>query len=189
MKINLKDAINLNGVIKLKDELNDKLNQKLTRREKQYLFAGCCFAMIFILVIFVMLPLGRLNARMEKNIDIKEKQLNKVYEIGSKIKAIESANASSRASRGDFTVFGYLEDLAGKQNIKDKIEYMKPVTLADNKREAVEIRIKGVSEGDLIGFLYGIDTSPTNLKFNRFNLRKSEKDKTIDVTFQVQING
>ena len=183
MKINLKDMINL------KDVLNDKLNQKLTKREKQYLFAGCGFAMLFILVVFIMLPLGRLNARMEKNIDVKEKQLKKVYEIGSRIKAIESANANSRSSRGDFTVFGYLEDLAEKRNIKNKIEYMKPVTLADNKREAVEIRIKGVSEGDLIGFLYGIDTSPTSLKFNRFNLRKSEKDKTLDVTFQVQING
>lgn len=183
MKINIRD------MIRIKDELNDKLNQRLTRREKQYLFVGCGFAMLFILVVFIVLPLGRINARMEKNIDIKEKQLKKVYEIGSKIKAIESANTNNRSSSGDFTVFGYLEDLAEKQNIKNKIEYMKPVTLADNKREAVEIRIKGVSESDLIGFLYGIDTSPKSLKFNRFNLRKSEKDKTIDVTFQVQING
>lgn len=183
MKINLKDMINI------KDILNNKLNQKLSKSEKLYLLVGCGFAALFILVVFIVLPLGRLNAKMEKNIDIKEKQLKKVYEIGSKIKAIESANAHNRAMSGDFTVFGYLEDLAEKQNIKNKIEYMKPVTLADNKREAVEIRIKGVSEGDLIGFLYGIDTSPTTLKFNRFNLRKSEKDKTIDVTFQVQING
>ncbi len=183
MKINIKD------IISIKDELNNKLNEKLTRREKQYLFAGGGFAMLFILIVFIVVPLGRLNARMEKNIDLKEKQLNKVYEIGSKIKALEAANAGNQASRGDFTVFGYLEDLAEKQNIKNKIEYMKPVALADNKREAVEIRVKGISEGDLIGFLYGIDTSPTSLKFNRFNLRKSEKDKTIDVTFQVQING
>jgi type II secretory pathway component PulM len=183
MKINIKSIQNIQKM------LNDRLNEKLSKREKQYLLAGCAFAVLFILIVFIMLPLGKLNAKMEKNIDIKERQLKKVYEISSRIKAIESANAHSQAARGDFTVFAYLEDLAEKRNIKNKIEYMKPVASADNKREAVEIRIKGVFEEDLIGFLYGIDTSPTPLKINRFNLRKSEKDKNLDVTFQVQING
>lgn len=183
MKINLKYINNIKNI------LNDKLNDKLSKREKQYLLAGGAFAMLFILVIFIVLPLGKFNAKMEKNIDIKERQLKKVYEISSRIKAIEAANAQSKSARGDFTVFGYLENLAEKRNIKNRIEYMKPVASAGNEREAVEIRIKGVFEEDLIGFLYGIDTSPTPLKVNRFNLRKSEKDKNLDVTFQVQING
>ncbi len=183
MKINIKSIQNIQKT------LNGKLNEKLSKREKQYLLAGCAFAVLFILIVFIMLPLGKLNAKMEKNIDIKERQLKSVYEISSRIKAIESVNARSKAARGDFTVFGYLEDLADKRNIKDKIEYMKPVASAGNEREAVEIRIKGIFEDDLVGFLYGIDTSPTPLKIKRFNLRKSEKDKNLDVTFQVQING
>jgi hypothetical protein len=184
MKMNIKNILKNKRNI-----LNDKLNEKLSKREKQYLLAGCAFAILFILIVFIMLPLGKLNAKMEKNIDIKERQLKKVYEVSSRIKAIEAANANSQTARGDFTVFGYLEDLAEKRNIKNKIEYMKPVASAGNEREAVEIRIKGIFEEDLIGFLYGIDSSPTPLKVNRFNLRKSEKDKNLDVTFQVQING
>jgi hypothetical protein len=181
--------MNLERIINFKNILNDKLNEKLSKREKLYLLAGGAFAILFILVVFVMFPLGKFNSKMEKNIDIKERQLKKVYEISSKIQGIEAANAHSKAARGDFTVFGYLEDLAEKRNIKNKIEYMKPVASAGNERESVEIRLKGVFEEDLIGFLYGIDTSPTPLKVNRFNLRKSEKDKNLDVTFQVQING
>jgi hypothetical protein len=180
MKMNIKNIQNI---------LNDKINEKLSKREKQYLLAGSAFAILFILIVFIVLPLGKLNAKMERNIDIKERQLKKVYEISSRIKAIESANAHNQAARGNFTVFAYLENLAEKKNIKNKIEYMKPVTSAGKEIEAVEIRIKGVFEEDLIGFLYGIDTSPTPLKVNRFNLRKSEKDKNLDVTFQVQVNG
>jgi hypothetical protein len=181
--------MNFEYINNLKNILNNKLNEKLSKREKLYLFAGGAFALVFVLVVFIMLPLGKFNSRMEKNIDIKEKQLKKVYEISSKIQEIDAANAHSKAARGNFTVFGYLEDLAEKRNIKGKIEYMKPVASAGNEREAVEIRLKGVFEEELIGFLYGIDTSPTPLKVNRFNLRKSEKDKNLDVTFQVQING
>lgn len=175
--------------INVREIFDSKLNEKLTKREKMYLLAGGVFAVLFIFVVFVFLPLGRLNAKMEKNIDVKQRQLKKVYELSTRIKAIEGVNARSHSARGNFTVFGYLEDLAEKQNIKDRIEYMKPVAAGGNEPEAVEIRIKGVYEEGLIGFLYGIDNSPTPLKVKRFNLRKSEKDKNIDVTFQVQING
>lgn len=171
------------------DDIKLMINEKLSKRERMYLLGGGIFALVFIIVVFIFIPLGRYNNKIEKNIDIKERQLKKVYEIGSKIKAIENANKSHMASRGDFTVFGYLEDLAEKEDIKNRIEYMKPVAAAGNDREAVEIRIKGVFEASLISFLYGIENSPVPLKINRFSLRRNEKDKNLDVTFQVQING
>jgi hypothetical protein len=90
----------------------------------------------------------------------------------------------------NFTLFGFLEDLAARGRIKDRIEYMKPVTeAAGSSLESVELRIRGIYQEDLITLLYEIQRCPYSLSIKRINIRRMEKENNLDVTFQVARYG
>ncbi|HQP31602.1 MAG TPA: type II secretion system protein GspM [Deltaproteobacteria bacterium] len=159
--------------------------RQLEKREQLVLIGGGVFLVLFLLVVFIVMPLINQRAALTKAIAAKERQLAQVYELSAKVSALERVHRAGAGSQRGFTLFGFLEDLAKKQNVSERIEYMKPVTGGPNEQESVEVRIKGVYEEELIGLLYGIDTCPTPLKIRRLNLRRVDKDNNLDVTFQV----
>ena len=46
-------------------------------------------------------------------------------------------------------------------------------------------KIRGLYQEDLIGLLFGIETTPYPVKIKRLSLKSMEKDGNLDVTFQV----
>lgn len=163
--------------------------QQLDKRERYVLIGGGVFVALFILVVFILLPILGQRSALAKSIDAKDRQLKQVYELTAKINALERTNRASGGPQHGFTLFGYLEDLAKKQGVSERIEYMKPLGGGPREKESVEVRIKGLYEDELIGLMYGIDTCRTPLKIRRLNVRRIEKDKNLDATFQVQVNG
>ena len=163
--------------------------KQLDKREQYVLIGGGVFIALFILIVFIFMPLISQRAALAKTNAAKDRQLQQVYELTEKISALERVNRTSIGSQRGFTLFGYLEDLAKKQGVSERIEYMKPVTGGPNEKESVEVRIKGLYEDELIGLMYGIDTCRTPLKVRRLNVRRIEKDKNLDATFQVQVHG
>jgi len=163
--------------------------KQASQRERLVLLGGAAFVALFILVVFIIMPLIDYRANLAKSTVNKERQLKQVYELSAKITAMERANRISGGQRAGFTLFGFLEDLAKKQGMGDRIEYIKPVTGGAGEKETVEVRIKGLYEDEFIGLFHGIDTCPTPLMVRRLNLRRVDKDKNLDVTFQVQVHG
>jgi len=159
------------------------------QRERLVLLGGAAFVALFILVVFIIMPLIEYRANLTKQTVNKERQLKQVYELSAKITAMERANRISGGMRAGFSLFGFLEDLAKKQGVSERIEYIKPVTGGAGEKETVEVRIKGLYEDEFIGLFHGIDTCPTPLMVRRLNLRRVDKDKNLDVTFQVQVHG
>lgn len=159
------------------------------QRERLVLWGGGAFVALFILIVFIIMPLVSYRANVAKATMSKEQQLKEMYELSAKITALERANRSGGGMRPGFTLFGYLEDLAKKQGVSERIEYMKPVSGGAGEKDSVEVRIKGLFEDEFIGLMYGIDTCPTPLMVRRLNMRRVDKDKNLDVTFQVQVHG
>ena len=163
--------------------------KQANQRERLVFLGGAAFLILFILIVFVIMPLANYRADLIKTTMNKERQLKEVYELSAKIQAIERANRIDSGMSARFSLFGFLEDLAKKQGVSDRIEYIKPVTGGAGEKETVEVRIKGLYEDDFIGLFHGIDTCPTPLMVKRLNLRRVEKDKNLDATFQVQVHG
>jgi len=159
------------------------------KRERLVLLGGAAFLILFILMVLVVMPLASYRANLDKTITSKERQLKEVYELSAKIQAIERANRIGGGMSARFSLFGFLEDLAKRQGVSDRIEYIKPVAGGPGEKETVEVRIKGLYEDEFIGLFHGIDTCPTPLMVRRLNLRRVEKDKNLDATFQVQVHG
>jgi len=162
---------------------------KIAKREKLFVIGGGIFIAVFVLIVGIIMPLLHHRVALTNSIVAKDQQLKTVYDLSAKISALERANRASSGMQKNFTLFGFLEDLAKKQGINERIEYMKPVAGGADGAESIEVRIKGIYEEELIGLLYGVETCPTPLRIKRLNLRRVDKDKNLDVTFQVQVHG
>ena len=164
---------------------------RLSPRERLIVTGGAVFVIVFILLAGIIGPLVHYKSVYEKSIVTKDAQLKKIYAMSANIRGLKAVTSAGTASGNkQFTLFGYLEELAANLRINDRIEYMKPITdTTEANRESVEVKIKGLYQEDLIGLLFGIENTPYPVKIKRLNLRKIEKDGNLDVTFQVVSYG
>lgn len=164
---------------------------RLSPRERLIVAGGAVFVALFILIVGIITPLLHAGASLEKDIVSKDQQLKKIYIMSAGIKGFQSVAKTNPSTPGkQFTLFGYLEELSKQLGINDRIEYMKPISdTAEISRESVEVKIRGLYQDDLIGLLFGIESTPHPVKIKRLSLKKEEKDGVLDVTFQVIFYG
>jgi type II secretory pathway component PulM len=164
--------------------------KNLSRRERLVIVIAGAVLGVFVLTAGVVSPVVEYRARLADSVKSKEAQLKRVSELSSRIRAAQASGGASAVQQADFTLFGFLEELAAKVRVNDRIEYMKPISdSSGSAREAVEVRIRSVFQDDLVSLLYDIEHSPYALKIRRLNVRRVERDGTLDVTFQVFHHG
>ncbi|MGC9324909.1 MAG: type II secretion system protein GspM [Desulfomonilia bacterium] len=159
----------------------------LSRRERLIIGVGALFVGVFILVVFILTPLLDQHEEISTRVALQDQQLRRIYELSEGIRSVQK-NAEGAPSVGsqNFSLFGFLEQLAVDLGINDRIEYMKPISdSSDSSRESVEVKIRGLYQEDLIGLLYGIENTPYSLRIKRLNLKRLEREGILDVTFQV----
>ncbi len=164
--------------------------KKITRREKYMLMGGAAVVAVFLLLTMVIMPVMSQRTALKEGIASKTKRLEMVYELTGRIKAIEATASKNAAAGGDnFSIFGYFEEMAKRRGVNEKIEYMKPIGEKGAGSESVEIRLKGIYAEDLIRLLHGLNSAPVTVSVKRLNVRRVDRDKNIDVTFQVVVYG
>ncbi|MFY9397170.1 MAG: type II secretion system protein GspM [Desulfomonilia bacterium] len=164
--------------------------KNLSKRERLVLMIAGAVLGLFVLTAGVISPVVEYRDRLESSIGSKEAQLKRASELSSKIRVAQASGGVRTVQQADFTLFGFLEDLAAKVKVNDRIEYMKPISdSSGSAREAVEVRIRSVFQDDLVSLLYDIEHSPHALKIKRLNVRRVDRDGTLDVTFQVVHHG
>ncbi|HHO76946.1 MAG TPA: hypothetical protein ENN05_11060 [Deltaproteobacteria bacterium] len=159
----------------------------LSKRERMIVLGGGIFVAAFILIAGILMPFLDFRADTNTAIRNKDGQLRSIFELSAAIKSVElAARPGSRTDNKAFTLFGFLEELASKSGVNDRIEYMKPIIdAAESSRESVEVKIRGIYQEDLISLLYGIENCPDPLRIKRLHIRRVERDNNLDVTFQV----
>jgi general secretion pathway protein M len=95
-----------------------------------------------------------------------------------------------RRSKG-FTLFSFLDELAGKAGIKENIVYMKPKTVNQPggryKKTVVEMKCQGITTEQLTTYLHGVETSENMIDIKRLSVsKKGKKDETISAVLQVE---
>lgn len=164
---------------------------RLSPRERVIVAAGAVFVAVFILLAGIIGPLLHYQTRLDAMIASKDGQLRKVYAMSASIKGLQAA-AEKGAGMEDsrVTLFGFLEELAARLSINDRIEYMKPITdSTEAGHESVELKIKGLSQDDLVSLLFGIESTPYPLKIKHVIIRRQEKEGAVDLTLQVVSYG
>ena len=96
----------------------------------------------------------------------------------------------SQRNKG-FTLFSFLDKLAGGVGVKDNIKYMKPSSSTQTnslyKISRVEMKIEAISMDQLKAYLYRIETSKDMIRVKRIAITKTEKPKGfINVILEVE---
>ncbi len=177
------------------DSIVKKINlNKLSRREKLVLAGGGCLLLLFLLVQLVIAPVFARNAQRLRAIQAKTAMLGEMRGLRSEFEALKSTSqrAESRFSRRDkgFTLFSFLDQLAGKSGVKERVNYMRP-SKTDQKNSPfklsrVEMKLEAVTLEQLTNYLYGIETSRYYLTISKLSItRRDQKEGLLDAILQV----
>ena len=104
--------------------------KNLSRRERYILYLGLAFVCGFILIEFVISPTIDKHRRLENMMDGKTRALQEIQMLKAEY---DTFNDQARLARRhfaerekNFTLFSFMDRLAGDTGLKNKIVYMKP---------------------------------------------------------------
>lgn len=169
--------------------------KKLNRREKHIIYGAGCLLGLLIIIQFVIAPFFESKNRMQRNLQTKKSELEEMRGLQAEYNALKEKLQLSEISLGKrdkgFTLFSFMDQLAGQAGIKDRISYMKPSnTLQKNssyKISRVEMKLDNITLEQLSTYLYGIETSANMVMVKKLSITKEEKnDGLINVVLQVE---
>jgi general secretion pathway protein M len=169
--------------------------KKLNRREKYIVYGACGLIGLLIIVQFVITPFVENKNQMKRNLQTKKSELAEMQRLQAEHKTLKTKLQLSQTSIGkrekEFTLYSFLNQLAGQAGIKDRISYMRPTTTAQKnssyKLSRVEMKLDDVTLEQLTSYLYGIETSKNMVIVKKLSISKKEKDEgLVNVILQVE---
>jgi general secretion pathway protein M len=167
---------------------------KLSRREKLVLAGGGVVLLLFLLVQLVIAPVFERNAQRRRAIQAKTAMLGEMQRLQSEYTSLKSTTlqAESRFGRREkgFTLFSFLDQLAGKTGVKERVSYMRP-SKTEQKNSAlklsrVEMKLEAVTLEQLTHYLHGVETSRHFLTVSKLSVtRRDQKEGLLDAILQV----
>lgn len=163
---------------------------RINPRERRTLIVGGCLVVALLIYVLVVSPYLKAMELMDRQIARKSEELKDVlalqqdfFRLKEKTKMLESMVRSTPG----FSLLSFLENLATKNQIKNQIAYMKPVTTASSERyreSSVEMKIEDITLKQLVDYLYGIEQSRESIRIKRLNIVKKKDTDLLDVTLQ-----
>lgn len=177
------------------ESITKKVNlNKLSRREKLVLAGGGLILLLFFLYQLVIAPVFERSAQQRRAIQSKTLMLGEMQRLQSEHAALKATTraAESRFSRRDkgFTLFSFLDQLAGKSGVKERVSYMRP-SKTDQKNSPfklsrVEMKLEAVTLEQLTNYLHGVETSRNLLTVSKLSItRRDQKEGLLDAILQV----
>jgi general secretion pathway protein M len=158
-----------------------KYNLNLNKREKMAVSAAGVFIALFILIQFIISPVFDRRDELRERLASKQEilvEMNKLkddYFVMQKKLEI-SRQGFARRPQG-FTLFSFLDRLAGETGVKNRISYMKPSAVAEEdsgiKLSRVEMKLQEININDLLSYLYGIENSENMIVVRRLSITKA----------------
>jgi general secretion pathway protein M len=168
---------------------------QLNKREKIGIFVAVGVLCVFIFMQFVITPFIEKRDRLSKNIQIKTSDLEEMIRLKSEYDTLKKQSDLSKAQfakrKRGFTLFSFLDKLAGQAKLKDRITYMKPSSSTQKnspyKISTVEMKLQGVTLKQLVPYLHMVETSENMVKIKRLSISKAGKEVGfIDAVLQVE---
>ena len=177
------------------DSIIKRVNlSKLSRREKIIVAGGGCALVLFLLIQFVVAPVFSRSAQLRQAVNTKTLMLAEMHRMKAEYDGLKSRTQQSEArfTRRDkgFTLFSFLDQLAGQSRIKERVNYMRPSKIEQKnsalKLSRVEMKLEAVTLEQLATFLYGVETSRNAAVVSKISItRRDQKEGLLDAILQV----
>lgn len=164
-------------------ELASKISEflrGLTPRERYAVYAGAVAILLLVFWKGVAAPLAGKRESLGAQLAARQNDLQQMTVLRQEYKGIQQAASlatAGQAGRGaDFTLFSFLDQLAGNAGIKEYIAYMRPsISGKGGELSIVEMKLEGVGLQGLISYLHMIETSNTMVFVTRLSIAAQEK--------------
>lgn len=130
---------------------------------------------------------------LDKAIERREAELKELRRLQSEylrlLQKTERVRSILEKRKESFTLFSYLESVAERSGVKDRIKYMKPFasTISDEVAEAlIEMKLSKVKIEPLIKFLFSLENSGQLIRIKKIRIRpRYTEPELLDVTLVV----
>jgi general secretion pathway protein M len=167
----------------------------LRRRDRLAIIVATCVLILFLILQLAIFPVFDRRTRLRAQIKGKLVNLNEIQQLKE-----EYTTLSQRAKGTDeqlkkrarsFTLFSFLDNLAGQSGIKQNIVYMKPSTTnlknSPYVLSIVELKVQSLTMEQLLTFLYGVETSGEQVWVKRMSISKGDtKESLINSILQIE---
>ena len=167
----------------------------ITKREKYAIWIAGALIAVVILMQVIIFPLVNKRQQLNRQIEVQTQTLKEMlvlkadYESTKKIADSERGRMAGRSS--GFTLFSFLDTLAGQVGLKDRIAYMKPskTTLENTPYtlSVVETKLQNITMKQLTSYLYRIETSNNLVRVKGLSISKTGKQAgTVDAVLMAE---
>ena len=169
--------------------------KKLNRREKYIIYAAGCLLALLMIIHLVIAPFFENRKQLQRTLQSKKVELEEMQRLQAEYQLLKGKLQQSEARYGErekgFTLFSFLDRLAGQTGIKDRISYMKPSKVLQKNSayilSRVEMKLDNITLQQLTAYLYGVETSKNMVLVNKLSISKKDKKQgLIDVILQVE---
>lgn len=171
------------------------ININLNRRERLVVIGAAVFIGVFVIFQLLVAPVFDKRDELESKLTTKRQMVEQMRSLRARYRAIEKKsevmeNQVDRRPAG-FTLFSFLDRLAGNSEVKQNITYMKPSSSVDDATGLtmayVEMKLQNITLEDLTKFLHRIETSENMVRVSRLSISKSgREDRMISAVMQVE---
>jgi general secretion pathway protein M len=168
---------------------------QINKREKIAIWIGVGVVGLFLVLQLIVNPFIDSRRRLFRRIEVQTQTLQEMQELRMEYASIQGSadevRASVAARRTGFTLFSFLDSLAGQAGLKDRIAYMKPSTStqpdAAYRTTTVETKLQAITLKQLLNYIYRIETSRNMVRLTRLSVTKTGKQEgTVDAVLLVE---
>jgi general secretion pathway protein M len=162
-------------------------NLNLQRREKLAVMAAGIILVVLLFLEVIVFPIVDRGDELRQQIEFKIKALQEMQTLKAEFAALsrfskDMENGIKKRPR-TFTLFSFMDKLAGSSGIKSNIAYMKPSS-ANLKNSAytlssVEIKLNSLTMAQLTTFLYGIENSANMVWIKRLSISRGDGNQSL----------
>ncbi|MCP4672509.1 MAG: type II secretion system protein M [Desulfobacula sp.] len=169
--------------------------RQLNPREQLSIGVAGGVIVLFIIFQLIIMPLIHKRSKLIRTIASKQQSLGEMVILKSQYDEFNNKagkfNTRLKNRPKDFTLFSFLDELAGKAGIKENISSMKPKTISQAgsifKKSVVEMKLQGITTEQLATYLHGVEASKNMVYVKRVSVsKKGIKDENISAVLQVE---
>ena len=169
--------------------------KNLNRRERYGVMLAAGVIVIILIAVFIVEPFLNRSENMKNSLQAKANMLVEMQRMQSEYDSLTqqarvSTSRYQHRPKG-FTLYSFMDRLAGESGIKDRISYMKPSkTVQKNspyKISRVEMKLDAITLEQLTNYLYGVETSKNMVHIKKISIsKKDRKQGLLTAVLQVE---
>ena len=169
----------------------------LQRREQALVVGAAALVLLLALFTFVIDPIRERAANLDRRLASAGRQLAELRSLRDDYRrqqrVIDRVDRRLRRQRRDFAIFSYLEQVAARTGVQDKIQSVNTLASPPNteyREESVEVRMEGVTLGQLVDYLHRVENSPQILRIRRLQVGPTRDNRQLlSVRLRISVFG